>query len=204
MKDRSLIDYINPTFLALTTMGINHCLSACNNVESSVPQEFCPGGEAQRKRDSKNIYHSFNNASAHVFCRLEADFCSSLPKVQAKRIDHTCSMICQRIHSTGTDPAMAQPHTELGSVDENLNDSVPEELIEQPDNCCNHLSSFIAATEASMQFSAVLPAITSSSQPVPCSDSNSNSNESTNMTSIEDRGLVDGSTVVDRAMSLGG
>jgi len=58
-------------------------------------------------------------------------------------------------------------------------------LLMQPDNSFNRLSSFVAATEASMRFSAVLPAIACSSQPVPCSDSNSNSNDITNMTSIE-------------------
>jgi len=73
-------------------------------------------------------------------------------------------------------------------------------------NSFNRLSSFVAATEASMRFSAVLPAIASSSQPVPCSDSNSNSNSNdiTNMTSVENTGLVDGSTIVEGAMSLGG
>ena len=58
-----------------------------------------------------------------------------------------------------------------------------------------------------MRFSAVLPmggsAIAGSSQPVPCSDSNSNSNDITNMTSIENTGLVDGSMLVEGAMSLG-
>jgi len=113
-------------------------------------------------------------------------------------------MIRRRIHSTGTDPARAQPHNDQGSFDEDFLDYVPEELIEQPDNSFNRLSSFVAATEASMQFSAVLPAIASSSQPVPCSDSNSNSNDITNMTSIENIGLVNGGTIVEGAMSLGG
>jgi len=108
------------------------------------------------------------------------------------------------MHSTGTDPAMAQPDNDQGSFDEDFLDYIPEELIEQPDNSFNRHSSFVAATEASMQFSAVLPAIASSSQPVPCSDSNSNSNDITNMTSVENTGLVDGCTIVEGAMSLGG
>ena len=99
---------------------------------------------------------------------------------------------------------MAQPHNDQGSFDENLLDYVPEELIEQPNNSFNRLSSFVAATEASMQFSAVLPAIASSSQPVPHSDSNSNSNDITNMTRVENMGWVDGSTSVEGAMSLEG
>jgi len=63
-------------------------------------------------------------------------------------------------------------------------------------------------TEASIQFSPVLPmgasAITSSSHPFPCSDSNSNSNNLTNISGIEITGLVDGSVIVEGAMSLGG
>jgi len=113
-------------------------------------------------------------------------------------------MIRQRIHSTGTDPAMAQPNNNQGSFDEDFLDYVPEELIEQPDNSLNCHSSFVAATEASMRFSAVLPAVASSSQPVPCSNNNSISNDITNMTSIENTGLVDGSTIVEGAMSHGG
>ena len=101
---------------------------------------------------------------------------------------------------------MAQPHNDQGSFDEHFLDYVLEELIEQPDNSFNRPSSFVAATEASMQFSAVLPAIAGSSQPVSCSNSNSNSNSNdiTNMTSVENTGLVDGSTIGDGAMSLEG
>jgi hypothetical protein len=158
--------------------------------------------------DTRNINHLVNNACTDVFGHLDADFRSSTPQVQAKKIDNIRRMIRRRIHSTGTGPAMAQPHNNLGSFDEDFLDYVPEELIEQPDNSLNRLSSFVAATEASMRFSAVLPAIASSSQPVPCSDSNSNSNSNsndiTNMTSVDNAGLVDGSTIVEGAMSLGG
>ena len=105
------------------------------------------------------------------------------------------------INSTGTDPAIAQPHNDQGSFDENFIDYVPEELKEQPFNSVNHLSSFVAATEASMPFSAVLPmggsAIASSSQPVPSSDSNSK-----DITSVENTGLVEESTIVEGAMPL--
>jgi len=169
---------------------------------------FGPGGGAQHKRDTTHINHAVNNACMDVFHLLDADFHSSSPEVQPKQIDNISSMIHRRIHSTVTDPAMAQPHNNQGSFDEDFLDYVPEELIEQPDNSFNHLSSFVAATEASMQFSAVLPmrgsAIASSSQPVPCSNSNSNSNDITNITSVENTGLFDGSTIVDGAMSLGG
>jgi hypothetical protein len=113
--------------------------------------------------DTRNISHVVNNASTDVFRRLNTDFLSSSPEVQAKKIDNICSMIRQRIHSAGTDPAMAQPHNDQGSFDEGFLDYVPEELIEQPDKSFNRLRSFVAATEASMRFSAVLPAIGSSS-----------------------------------------
>jgi len=203
MKDRSLIDKINPTFIALTATAIHHCLSAWKTGEFSVPPEFGPEGGAQPKCDTRNINHAVNNACTDIFRRLDADFCSSSPDVQAKKIDNIRRMIRRRIYSTGTDPAMAQPPNDQGSFDEDFLDYVPEELIEQPDNSFNHPSSFVAATEASMRFSAVLPAIASSSQPVPCGDSNSNSNDITNMTRIENTGLVDGSTIVEGAMSLG-
>jgi len=205
-KDRSLIDKINPTFIALTATAIHQCLSAWKTGEFRVPPEFGPGGGAQCKCDTRNIDHAVIIACTDVFRRLDADFRSSSPEVEAKEIDNIRSMIRRRIHSTGTDPAMAQPRNNQGSFDEDSLDYVPEELIEQPDNSCNRLSSFVAATEASMQFSAVLPAIASSSQPVHCSDSNSNSNSDdiTNMTSVENTGLVDGSTIVEGAMSLGG
>jgi hypothetical protein len=52
-------------------------------------------------------------------------------------------------------------------------------LIKLPENSFNHFSHFVAAAEVCMQFSTVLPmgrsTITSSSQLVPCSDSNTNS-----------------------------
>jgi hypothetical protein len=99
---------------------------------------------------------------------------------------------------------MAEPHNDKASFDNDFCDYVPEEPIEQPENSFNLLRSFVAATEASMRFSAVLTAIASSSQPVPCSNSNSNSNDITNMTSFEIMGLVDGSTIVEGVMSLGG
>jgi hypothetical protein len=54
------------------------------------------------------------------------------------------------MHSTGTDPAMAQPHNDQGSFDEDFFDYVQEELKEQPDNSFNRLTSFVAATEACM------------------------------------------------------
>ena len=129
-----------------------------------------------------------NNACTDVFHRLDTDFRSSSPEVQAKKIDNICCMICGRIHSTGTDPAMAQPRIDQGSFDEDFLAYVLEELIEQPDNSVNRFSSFVPATGASMRFSAVLPAIASSSQAVPCSDNNSNSNNITNMTSVENTG----------------
>jgi hypothetical protein len=145
-----------------------------------------------------------NNPCTDVFCHLDADFHSSSPQVQAKKTDNIRTMICPRIHSTGTDPPMAEPHNDQSSFDADFSDYVPEELIEQPDNFFNRLSSFVTATEASMRLSAVLPmggsAIASSSQPVPCTDSNSNSNAITNQTSVENTGLVGGSMIVEGAM----
>jgi hypothetical protein len=100
---------------------------------------------------------------------------------------------------------MPKPHNDEGSIDADSLYYILWKLIELPDNSVYHLSSIVAATEASRLSSAVLPmggsAIASSSQPVPCSTSNSNSN-SNNITDIIDipsgeiRGLVDGNTIL--------
>jgi len=103
---------------------------------------------------------------------------------------------------------MAPHYKDQGSFDENFLNYVTEELIEQPGDSFNRLSRFVAATEASTRFSAVLTmggsAIASSSQPVPCSNSDCNSNDITNMTRIGITGLADGSTIVEGVMSFGG
>jgi len=79
---------------------------------------------------------------------------------------------------------MAKLHNHHRNFDEGLVDNIPAERIEQPDNRFNCLSSIDAASEGSMQFSAVLTmgwsAIASSSQPVPCRDSYSRSNHDPN------------------------
>jgi len=157
MKDRSLIEKINPTFFALTTMAMHHYLSACKTGKIWVPQGFGPGGVAQRKCDTRNSNPAVNDACTDVFRHLDVDICSSLPEVPAKKIDIIRAMSRRRIHSTGTDQSMAQPHNDQGSCEEDFLDYIAEELIELPDNSFNCLSSFVAAAEASMWFSAVLP-----------------------------------------------
>jgi len=81
MKDRSLIDKINPTFIAVTATAIHHCLSAWKSGKFSVPPEFGPEGGAQHKCDKRNINLMVNNACTDVFHRLDADFRSSSPEV---------------------------------------------------------------------------------------------------------------------------
>jgi hypothetical protein len=196
IKDRSLIDKINPIFIALTTTAIHHCLLAWTTGEFRLSPEVGPGGGAQRKCDTRNQNQVGNNSCTVVFLRLDAVFLSSSPEVQAKKIENIYSMICRRIHSTGIDPVMAQPDNDQGRCDVIFLDYVPEELIAQPENSFYPLSSIVAATEASTRFSAVLTAIASSSQPVPCSDSQTNRNDITNMTNVENTGFVDGTTVV--------
>ena len=136
------------------------------------------------------------------------DLRSSWPEVQAKQKGNIRSQIRGRIQSTGMDPAMAEPPDNWGSIDKHCLHYVPEELIGQHEKSFNHLSSFVAAAEPSIRFPAVLhmsgSAIASSSQPIPCCDSNSNSNDITNMTSVKNMGSVNGSMIFDRAMSFGG
>jgi hypothetical protein len=124
-------------------------------------------------------------------------------------MDNICGIIHQRIRLSDSYPAMAQPQDNQGSLDEDFFDYVPDELIQQSVNSFYHLSRFVSATEATMRFSTVLPrggsAIASSSQPVSCSNSNSNGKDVTNITNmanIENTGLVDGRMIVDGAMSL--
>jgi len=105
---------------------------------------------------------------------------------------------------------MAKPQNDQSSFNEHLVDYLLEEVIQQPDSSFNCLISSLAAAEASIPFSAVVPirgsANTSSSQPVPCCDSNSNRNDVTditNITTIENMGLVDGCTIVVAAILIG-
>ena len=208
MNDRALIDTINLIFIAFNATAIHHCLSVWKSCECRVPPLCCPGGGAQWKNNSGNISYAVNNAGTDVFRSLNADFISSSPGVPSSLRDNICSIIRQRIHSTGMHPAMAQPPNYHASIDEDFLDCVPEELIEQPGNSFVRLSSFVAATDASMLFSAVLPmsgsAITRRSWPTTGSNNNNNSNMITNITSIENMGLVDGCMSVGSAMSLGG
>jgi len=199
---------INLTLIALTTTAIHHCRFAWHPGDFRVPPECVPARAALCKCNAGNITHAVDNACTDIFGPLHADFHLSSLEVQVNKIDSICSMICGRSHSTLTDQAMAQPHNEQGSGDEDVFDYVLEELTEQPDNSFHCFSGLVAATEARMTFRAVLPmggsAIACSHHPVPCSDSNSNCNNITNITSIENMALGDGSTIVEGAMSLGG
>jgi len=137
------------------------------------------------------------------------DSVSSLPEVHADKVGNICSMIHRRIHSTGTDPVMAQPRSTQSSFDEDFIAYVPEELIEHPDDSVHHVNSFVAATEAGMWFSAALPLgghiIASSSEPVPCSIGNRNDiTNITNIASVENMGSVNRSTNQEGAMSRRG
>jgi hypothetical protein len=59
-------------------------------------------------------------------------------------MDNIRSMVRQRILSTSTDSAMAHPHNDQGSFNEDFLDFFLEELIEQPENSLNRLSSFLS------------------------------------------------------------
>jgi hypothetical protein len=112
-------------------------------------------------------------------------------------------MIRQSIHSPGTDPAMTHPHPDQGSFDEDCIDRLLQRVIKQLANTFNRLSRLVAANDASMRLSAILPmggsVITSSCRLVPCSTRNRNTNNITNMTRVENAGLVGGSTMIEGA-----
>jgi len=163
--------------------------------------------------NTRNINQPGNNEYTNIFCHLDADFSSASPEVQAQQIDITHSMIYCGIHSTGTDFVMSTPHNVQSCIVEYFFDYIPEELKQQPNNSFYCLITFVAPTDASKQFTAVLPiggsAIPSSSQSVSCSNTNSNSNSNnitniTNISSVVNPGLVNGSTIWQSAMSLGG
>jgi hypothetical protein len=150
------------------------------------------------------------NPCTDVFCRRNLDF-----RFPPQRFNYKDGQYPQQDSPKDPlnwySPSDCTTSQRSGLLDEDFPHNVTGEQIEQPDNSFNRLSSFIAATEPSMQFSAVLPvggsAIASSSQPVPCSNSNSNSNNITsitNMNGMEHMGLVDGSTIGEGAMSLSG
>lgn len=145
------------------------------------------------------------NACRDVFHCLSVDFHSSTAEVQAEWIDIICSMIYRRIHSTGTDTAMAQSDNDEGSIENVFFVYILEGQVEKLCDSIIHLSSMVAATEACILLSAVLligrSAITSSIQPNPCS--NSHSNDITNIIRVESAGLVDRSPILQCAILLG-
>jgi len=200
---------MNPILIALTVMAMHHCLSVWKTGEFLIPPKIGLEGNAKLKSKTKNTNYAVNDVSTDVF-RNHNMHCLSLPlKVEVKEVKNICSSIGPRIHSTGTDPAMAQPYNNLGSFNEDFFDFIPEKLIEQPNNSFNHHSSFVAAMEANIQFSAVLPmewsAIASRSWPITGSDSISNNiTNLTNITRKENTRLVNGSKIAEGALSIGG
>jgi len=129
MKDGFLINIMNPTLIALIAMAIHHCPLAWTMGEFRIFAEFGQEGGVQCKCNTRSIDITVNNTCTEVFCRLDVDFPTSLREVQLNGRVNRYSMICCRTHSTGTDQAMAQPYNDRGSVDENILDFVPEELI---------------------------------------------------------------------------
>ena len=129
----SLIDKINLTFIALTRMAIHHCLLACITGEFiMVPPELGPRGRVHGKSNRRYFNCIVIASCRDVLHHLDMDFCSSSPKAQAKKIDNMHSMIWQRIYSTCTNPAMAQPHNDHSSFHPDCLDFVLEEGVEQP------------------------------------------------------------------------
>jgi len=93
MKDRSMVDEINLTFIALTPTVIHNCLSAWKTGEFRDPPEFGPGGGAQRKCNTRIINHTVYDVCKDVFHHLDAHFGSSLAEIQRKMIDIIRRMI---------------------------------------------------------------------------------------------------------------
>jgi hypothetical protein len=99
----------------------------------------------------------------------------------------------------------------IGRINEEFHIDILKKPIERPDKSFKPLSSFIGATESSIQFSTVLPVgrspIASSCQPIRSTTTNCNCNDITNITKIarvENPELVDGSTIAEGVISSGG
>jgi len=93
MKDRSLIDVINLTLIALPLTVIHNCVSAWKTCEFMDPPEFGPGGGAQRKCNTRIINHPVYDGCKDVFHHLDAHFGSSLAEIQGKMIEIIRRMI---------------------------------------------------------------------------------------------------------------
>jgi len=211
MKDGSLIDIINLIFISLTAPTIHHCLSVYKPGEFTLPPEIGLGGGAQHKYNTRVINHLEMDECGDVFHLLNVNFHSSSPELQANKTDNIRSIIHQRIHSTGIDPVLSQPHHTQGRIDVEFLVYILKKPLERSNKSFKPLSSFIVATESSMQFSAVLPigrlSIASSSQLIHSSNSNSNSSDITNVTKIprvENPGLGGGRTIAKGVILSGG
>jgi hypothetical protein len=122
-----------------------------------VTLEFGPGDRAKHRCDSRNINDMVNNAYTDAFYSLTVDFRSSSAEVLANMIHNVSSIICQRIHSTGTNSEIVQLQHDLGSGGENILGYILAKLTEHSDNSVRRLGSCVAVMEASRRFSAALP-----------------------------------------------
>jgi hypothetical protein len=208
-KDRSLANAVSLIFFALTVMAMHHCLSAWKIGEFLIPPDIGLGCDAELESETKNTSYAMNNLCPVVFGHHNMHCLSLPPKVEVAEVNNIRSLIHLRIHSTGTDPAMVQPHENLGSIHENLFYFIPEKLIEQSNKTFKHHSSFVAAMEANMHFSAVLPlgwsAIASSSCPITNNDSISNNiTHLTDITHMDNTRLFNGRKIIEAAILIGG
>jgi len=109
-------------FIDLTTMAIHHCVSVSKTGYFRVPPEFGPGCGANCNSHARNIDPPVHKVCSEIFCCVDGDFGSSSPKVQSKMIYNTHSLNGQSIYSSGTDPAMAHPHHDQGSIDKDFHE----------------------------------------------------------------------------------
>jgi hypothetical protein len=82
IKDWSLIDTINLTFLTLTTTAIHNCQLPMKSAKLRVPLEFNPWGGEQHNCNTSSKTQADNNWRTDVFHCLDVHFRSFSPKVQ--------------------------------------------------------------------------------------------------------------------------
>jgi len=71
MNDKYLIDKIDLTFIALTTMARHHCLSAWETDKFMVLPQFGPEGKSLSIRDNRTINHVVHTTCTDVFSHCD-------------------------------------------------------------------------------------------------------------------------------------
>ncbi|KAF8243477.1 hypothetical protein K440DRAFT_637317 [Wilcoxina mikolae CBS 423.85] len=149
MKDRRVINMINSRFIVLAVTAIQSYLGVWKTGEYMAPAEFDSGGGAH-----------------FVFRHLEAEFFSTSPKIQTKKIKDVKMMIHRRQKWTGIVE---------GVHEEEYLSYIPEELADVSDNTFGRMTAEVESVQFALLPSRVQHDIISSTVDV-SGTSNTNTN----------------------------